>query len=174
MRLVISCEVWEPKSRTSTTSRRGPTAATGAASPSAKAVPLSPSSCRLLPEASFAHPHRLAPLKDLALAGDRRRDHHFDALKLAKVGRAADTEGAAQRTSEVLGAIVHPRRPAEDLGQSGLDAYLDAGSPRQVGIRGGHAPVEATGGRLGRGRPRRPCQHRLRPPNRSPPPHPPR
>src|SRR3981081_1126115 len=113
MRLVISCEVGGPESRTRTTSRRGTTSATGAASPSAKAVPLSPSSCRLFPEASFAHPHGLAPLKDLALAGDRRRDHHFDALKLAKVGRAANTEGAAQRTSEDLGAIVYPRRPTE-------------------------------------------------------------
>src|SRR5215472_12625749 len=83
---------------------------------------------------SGAHPHVLGALQQLALAGDLRRDHHLNLLELAEVDRAAHAEGRAKRAGEVLGAVVHARRTAEDLLQARLHTDLDPGATGQVGV----------------------------------------
>src|SRR5258708_33408105 len=92
------------------------------------------------------HPDPLRGLRLLALADDRGRDHHLHVLELADGPGAANAHARADRPGQVLGAVVDVRGAYHHLRQGGLCADLDSRPPGQVGVRSGHAPVEAVAG----------------------------
>src|ERR1700688_4044671 len=121
-RRAISWLNCDPKSRTRIVCCRKPPFA-ASRSWAAAAVMLS---------SALSHAHVLGLLEDLAFGGDRRRDHHLHVLELGDVASAADTEGGAQRPSEVLASVVDPRRAQQDLAQGGLGANVNASTARKV------------------------------------------
>src|ERR1700694_1768719 len=64
---------------------------------------------------ALPHTHVLGLLEHLAFGGDRRRDDHLDVLELRDVARATNAERGAQRTCEVLAAVIDARRSKQDL-----------------------------------------------------------
>src|SRR5216683_7312224 len=139
-RRAISWLNCDPKSRTRTVCPRAPPFA----------VLRSWAAATVMLRSALPHTHVLGLLEDLALRGDRRRDHHFHVLELGDVAGAAHAECRAQRTCEVLASVVDARRTEEDLVQGRLRTDVDPGAAWQIGIGCGHAPVETfRGGFLG-------------------------
>src|ERR1700694_5127491 len=93
---------------------------------------------------ALPHAHVLGLLKNLALRGDRRRDDHLHVLELGDVAGATHAERRAQRPGEVLAAVVDASGTEQDLSQGRLRPDVDPCAPRKVGVRRGHAPVEAS------------------------------
>src|SRR5665213_1129369 len=151
-RRAMSCEYWEPKSRTRTVSW-ATVGSAGAIGPrlGMTAIPrLTRSSGARC--GSHPHPDALLTLLHLALGLDRGGDDHLGALEVLDVARAAHAHRALQRADQVHAAVVDVGGAEEDLLELALDARADARSARQVGVWRGHAPVVAAAGSLGCGR----------------------
>src|SRR2546426_980150 len=106
-------------------------------------------------------PDWLSLLKELAFILDRRGDDELGLLELAQRARPADSHGGAQGADQVLGAIVDASRAQQDLTERPALADVDSGAARQVGIGGGHPPVIAATGRVGRAGQDRADHHRV-------------
>src|SRR5687767_13803850 len=91
----------------------------------------------------------LGPLEDLPFRLDRRGDDQLRLLQLADVHGADGPHAGPDRAHEVEGAVLGEGRTEEDLLERARDADADAGAPRQVRVRGGHAPVIPAPRRLG-------------------------
>src|SRR5947207_7711549 len=100
-------------------------------------------------------PQLLRLLEDLALGLDRRRDDELGLLQLADALRAHRAHAGPDRPHQVERAVLGEGRPEQDLVEGAGHAHPDAGAARQVGVRGGHAPVIAAPGSLGGPRERR-------------------
>src|ERR687892_1021673 len=110
---------------------------------------------RLLPRT----PQLLRLLEDLAFGLDRGRDDQLRLLQLADAPGADRAHAGPDGADEVQGAVLGERRAEQDLLQRAGHPYPDPGAARQVGVRGGHAPVIAAPGRLDRARERRADHH---------------
>src|ERR1700754_4602402 len=148
IRLAISCEYWPPKSRTSTSST---------ACASAAGIPSAGTTCSVIRYGNSrgnrgpsirAHANRLLVLELLALAHQRRRDHHLGPLEGADVLVAAGGHRGFQRPHQVEGAVVLLGRAEHDLLHRPVLLGRDAGAARQRGMEGRHPPVEAPTGSL--------------------------
>ncbi len=94
----------------------------------------------------------LLVLELLALAHQRRGDHHLGPLEGADVLVATGGHRGFQRPHQVEGAVVLLRRAEQDLLHRPVLLGRDAGAARQRGMEGRHPPVEAaTGCLLGAG-----------------------
>src|SRR5262249_7482417 len=89
----------------------------------------------------LAHADALGLLEDLALRLDRRRQDQLGELELADRPRPHRSHARLERADQVHGAVVGERRAVEDLLERPDHADADPGPPREVRVRGGHAPV---------------------------------
>src|SRR3954451_19859958 len=144
-RRAISCEYWPPKSRTSTsstarTSSAGSCCSTGA---TVCSVIRNGDSGGDRGAAVGTHADRLLVLELLALAHQRRSDHHLGPLEGADVLVATGGHRGFQRPDQVEGAVVLLGRAEEDLLQGSVLLGGDTSAARQGGMEGRHPPVEA-------------------------------
>ena len=108
-----------------------------------------------------AHADRLVALQLLALALERRRDHHLRAVEGGDVLVAAGGHRGAQAAHQVERAVVLVGGAEQDLLERAVLGGLDARAARERRVEGGHAPVEAAARRLVGARERRADHHRV-------------
>src|SRR5262244_3252328 len=138
MRRAISWLYWAPKSRTQILFMR---------------TRSRPPACRRRSGSACAlglawRAQLLGALEHLAFGLDGRRDDQLRLLQLLDVLRSHRAHAGADGAHEVQRAVLGEGGAEEDLLEGAEYPDADARPARQVRVRGGHAPVVATPGRL--------------------------